>query len=162
MKTCPKCHANAEGLVFRCDCCGSLLEHNKDLFSCAIFELPQCLGFSNLIYEMVDAIQPPNPDKYNSFLNEIGISMICYPDWMLEEGNIKSRLYYSAQKKYASLRIIVNYNEFVYSDKIGKANLVAAALLQGIHSLQTRLNKSKLDINDIVTKAEVILDKYIF
>ena len=47
------------------------------------------------------------------------------------------------------------------ADREEKANLVATALLQGIHVLQARLYKSKLSIDDIVAQAETLLSKYI-
>ena len=161
MKYCPKCQANVEGLIYRCDCCGALLEQKKHFFTCGIYELPQCLGFSSLIYEMIDVLQPKNPEKYGSFLDQVGISMVCYPDWMLVDGNIKNRLHYSSKKKYAGLTITVNYNDFVSADRVEKANLVATALLQGVHLLQTRLSKNQFSIDDIVVQAEVLLSKYI-
>ncbi len=162
MKWCPECGADVEGLLYCCDCCGaSLEEKKKSFFTCGVYELPQCLGFSSLTYEMVDALQPENPEKYESFLSEVGIRMICYPESILVDGNIKNRLQYSQKKKYAGLTIIVNFNEFVYANREEKANLVATALLQGVHFLQTRLSKSQLSIDDIVVQAEALLSKYI-
>lgn len=162
MKYCPECQADVEGLVYRCDCCGaSLEEEKKHFFTCGIYELPQCLGFSSLVREMVDALQPANPKKYQTFLEKIGISMVCYPEWMLEDGNIKNQLRYSAVKKYASLTIIVNYNDFVCADREEKASLIAVSLLRGIHLLQTRLRKQNFSIDGLVTQADTILNKYI-
>ena len=162
MKWCPECGADVEGLLYHCDCCGASLEQQKkQLFNCGIYELPQCLGFSSLIREMVDSIQPNNPEKYEAFLESVGISMVCYPEWILVSGKLKNRLYYSQKKKYAGLTIIVNFNEFVYANREKKASLVATALLKGIHLLQARLSKSKLIIDDIVAQAETYLRKYI-
>lgn len=162
MKWCPECGADVEGLLYRCDCCGASLEEKKKrFFTCGVYELPQCLGFSSLTYEMVDALQPENPEKYEGFLEEVGIRMICYPESILVDGNIKNRLQYSQKKKYAGLTITVNFNEFVYANREEKANLVATALLQGVHLLQTRLSKSQFSIDDIVVQAERLLSKYI-
>lgn len=162
MKYCPKCHANVEGLIYHCDCCGASLEPiKKRFFICGIYELPQCLGFSSLTQEMIDALQPTNPEKYEVFLEQVELSVICYPEWMLIDGNIKDRLQYSSTKKRASLTITVNYNKFVYADRDEKASLVATALLQGVHLLQKRLLKSKLSIEEIIEQAEVTLNKYI-
>ena len=162
MEWCPECGADVEGLLYRCDCCGASLEEKKKrFFTCGVYELPQCLGFSSLIYEMVDALQPEHPEKYESFLEEVGIRMICYPEAILVDGNIKNLLKYSQKKKYAGLTITVNFNEYIYADREERANLVATALLQGIHMLQARLYKSKLSIDDIVAQAETLLSKYI-
>lgn len=161
MKWCPECGADVEGLLYRCDCCGaSLEEEKKRFFTCGVYELPQCFGFSSLTYEMINALQPENPKKYEAFLEEVGIRMICYPESILADGKIKNRLQYSQKKKYAGLTITVNFNEFVYADREEKANMVATALLQGIYLLQTRLRKSKLSIDDIVAQADAVLDKY--
>ena len=162
MKWCPECGADVEGLLYRCDCCGaSLEEQKKRFFTCGVYELPQCFGFSSLTYEMIDILQPKHPENYESFLEEVGIRMICYPESILVDGNIKNLLKYSEKKKYARLTITVNFNEFVYADREEKANLVATALLQGIHMLRARLFKSKLSIDDIVAQAETLLSKYI-
>ena len=162
MEWCPECGVDVEGLLYRCDCCGASLEEKKKrFFTCGVYELPQCLGFSSLIYEMVDALQPEHPEKYESFLEEVGIRMICYPEAILVDGNIKNLLKYSQKKKYAGLTITVNFNEYIYADREERANLVATALLQGIHMLQARLYKSKLSIDDIVAQAETLLSKYI-
>jgi hypothetical protein len=162
MKRCLVCGADVEGLLYYCDCCGASLEVNKKrFFTCVIYELPQCLGFSSLAHEMVDALQPENSEKYESFLSGVGIGMICYPESIIADGNIKNRLQYSQKKKYAKLTIVVNFNEFVYANKEKKASLVATALLQGVHLLQTRLSKCQFSINDIVFQAEALLSKHI-
>ncbi len=166
MKYCPECKANTEGLLSRCDCCGASLEQEKKhLIKCGIYELPQCLGFSNTIRELINAIQPQNIDEYSDFLECIGISVICYPEWMLESGNIKNRVRYSKEKKYMSLTITVDFDSFVKAaaerDNNKKYRLVANALLSGIYSIQKRLSKSKLNINGIVKKAETEFAEYI-
>ena len=162
MKWCPKCGADVEGLLYCCDCCGASLEEKKKrFFTCGVYELPQCFGFSSLTYEMIAALQPESPEKYGDFLEEVGIRMICYPESILSNGNIKNLLRYSQKKKHAGLTITVNFNDFVYADREEKASLVATALLNGIHLLQARLYKSKLSIDDIVVQAETLLSKYI-
>ena len=129
MKICPKCQANVEGLIFRCDCCGASLEQKKHFFTCSVYELPQCLGFSKLTREMIDALQPANPEAFENFLVGVGIRMVCYPESILEDGNIKNRLYYSPKKKLASMTITVNYNDFVKADRKEKGSFIANALL---------------------------------
>ena len=166
MKYCPKCQANVEGLLYRCDCCGASLEQEKKrLFKCVIYELPQCLGFSDITRELIDAIQPQNIGEYGDFLECIGISVICYPEWMLESGNIKNRVRYSKEKKYMSLTVTVDFDSFVKAaaerDNNKKYSLVANTLLSGIYSIQKRLSKSKLNIDSIVKRAETKFSEYI-
>ena len=162
MKWCPECGADVEGLLYRCDCCGaSLEEEKKHFFTCGVYELPQCFGFSSLTYEMIDALQPKDPEKYGAFLEEVGIRMVCYPEAILADGNIKNRLQYSQKKKHARITITVDFNDYVIADRKEKARLVAAALLRGIYSLQVRLHQRKLSIDDLVVQAEMLLNKYI-
>ena len=166
MKYCPECQANVEGLLYRCDCCGASLEQKeKSLFKCSIFELPQCLGLDSATRELIDALQPQNADEYNDFLELIGVSVICYPVWMLKNGKIRNKVYYSQKKKYVGITVIVNFDDFVKAseanDKDEKYSLVANALLSGIYSMQKRLQKSKLNVDVIMEKAEEILNKYI-
>ena len=162
MKTCPECQANVDGLIHYCDCCGASLEpQNKRFFTCGIYELPQCFGFSALTREMIAVLQPANPEKYEAFIEEVGVRMVCYPEWILIDGKIKNRLYYSFKKKYAGLTIIVNYAAFVVADREEKAAMVATALLQGIYLLQSRLSKNKYNIDGIVAQAELSLQRYI-
>lgn len=151
-----------EGLVYRCDCCGaSLKQKKKRLFTCGIYELPQCLGFSTLTREMIGGLQPTAPEKYETFLEEVGIRMVCYPESILADGNIQNKLCYSLKKRRVSMTVVVNYSDFVSADREEKACLVATALLQGIHLLQARLGESNLSIDDIVAQAEMTLNKYI-
>ncbi len=162
MKYCPECQANVEGLIDHCDCCGASLKlRERRFFTCGVYELPQCLGFSSLVYEMINALQPEDSEKYAAFLEEVGFRMICYPEWILVDGNIKNRLYYSSKKKCAGITITINYNDFISSDIKKKGCLIATSLLENLHLLQKRLYKDKLYIDDLVEKADVILGKYI-
>ena len=161
MKYCPNCHANVEGLIYHCDCCGALFEQKKHFFICGIYELPQCLGFASLTREMIDALQPENPKKYEEFIQEVVIQMICYPESILADGNIKNRLYYSSKKKQAKITIIVDYKDFISADTQKKSSLIANSLLKNLHLLQKRLQKNKLCIDDIISKANILLGKYI-
>lgn len=161
MKYCPNCQADVEGLLYYCDCCGGLLDPPpKRFFKCGIYELPQCLGFSALVYEMEDAIQPETPDKYKEFLEWVGISMVCYPKWMLEDGNIKNKLYYSAKKKYAGLTIVVDFEGFMKASPEEKSKIVARALLEGIKLLEVRLLKRGFSIVDTIVDTESVLKQY--
>lgn len=162
MDYCPKCHANVEGLLYRCDCCGASLEPpKKHFFACGIYELPQCLGFSSITRELLSYLQPETPEKYESFLREVGIKMVCYPESILTDGNIKTRVQYSFKKKQARMTLIVDYDDFITSDSEEKKEIIANVLLHGIHLLQARLHKSNLSIDDIVTQANNNLGKYI-
>lgn len=111
---------------------------------------------------MLDEIEPSNPKQYWSFLHEIYVMLVCYPDSMLIPWNMKDRVRYSPKNKEASITLVVNYNDYVYSDKPTKAKLVAEAIVRGLNMLKERLTKYKLSIDDLVENANVILNKYLF
>ena len=161
MKCCPNCGANVEGLLYWCDCCLSPLHPKKQFVGCAIYDLPQCLGFASLIREITDAIQPENPDQYSEFLDEYVIGMYCLPKGMLENFKIKEYLSYWPSKKYGSMKIIVDYDEYIHADKKGKARLVADGLLRALCALESRLQKKGLSIDDMLTRAKTVLGEYI-
>lgn len=162
MKYCPKCRADVEGLLYHCDLCGAPLQAPKErFFKCGIYEVPQCLGFSSLCYEIFDAIQPDQPEKYSSFLDEVLVAMVCFPEAMLQDMNIKDRLIYYSRKKYVNMTITVDIDDFVCANMDEKASIVAKAILEGIYLLRDRMRQYKHDIDDIVTQAEVALAKYL-
>lgn len=113
---------------------------------------------------MIDALQPTNLIDCSA-VQQIGISMICYPNWILEDGNIKKRVYYSHKKQYVGLTTVVNFDDFIgavaNSDQRAKEKLIAHSLLQGIYMVQTRLRKNKLSIDDVVSHVESVLNKYL-
>jgi len=161
MKICPKCGANVDGLIDRCDCCGSSLEATKNFFVCALFELPQCLMFSTIARKMILEIQPSNSLYYSTFLEQVGFSLICYPKSMLLAENIKQRIVFYKKEKYASLTLLIDFNEYVSSYNFYKEHLVANAIIQGLQMLEKRLNKSDYSICEIVQHAEQVLNRYI-
>ena len=110
---------------------------------------------------MIDRLQPENPEKYQDSLEEIGIRMVCYPEAILTNGNIKSRVYYSKQKRCAGIIVVVDFKKFVCSDRDTKASLIATALLEGICSLEKRLQKSNVNIDEIIARATDLLKQYI-
>ncbi len=163
MKYCPECQANVEGLLKRCDCCGaSLLPRKKEFFGAAIYEVDGCYNFASIVREIISAIQPAEPEKYSDFLGKVCMGIICYPQWMHEDGNIKKKLslYYSPKQKYANLTIVVDYKQFIAGDTDKRKCLVAAAVQQGIHLLQDRVKKYKENIDDLVIQTDAILFEY--
>ena len=89
---------------------------------------PNALG--RVIKAFVHVSLPSN--KYNEFLEWVGISMVCYPEWILKDGNIKNRLYYSTKKKHAGLTIVVDFESFVYGSREEKADIVSRHCLRGL------------------------------
>lgn len=160
MKLCPKCEANVEGLIDHCDCCGASLDTRVRLFACFCHDFPECLGFSSLAFDLVDLLEPDDTSRYHQYLEKVVVELFCYPQAIIERENIRNRVYYSAGRKLARVTIVVDYNEFVFSNKDTKTSIVASAIHQGIMLLRTRLMKAKIDIGGIVTQAEEMLGQY--
>jgi hypothetical protein len=110
---------------------------------------------------MMKEIEPDEPTKYGEFLECISFMLICYPKWMLADGNIKNRVHYLSTKKQVNVTVVIDYQEYISASKEKKAHLVADAILRGMHMLQDRLKKYKLNINDLVNNADTVLNKYI-
>lgn len=160
MKLCPKCQANVEGLIDHCDCCGASLDTRVRLLSCGIHDVPECLGLPSLAFQMIEEIEPSDPAQYAEFLEKVVFRLICYPESMLVDGKLCNCVNYSAAKRYASVTVIINYNDFVFADREEKAALVAESIRRGVSLLQKRLQKNKLSIDEITANADRILKKY--
>ena len=164
MKTCPKCGADVEGLLYHCDCCRASLQENTSLFRAFIYELPQCLGLSSLVFGMAKTINPPAPHEYKDFLELVGFEIICYPDALRAkcpspQKSVQVR-YYPA-RKFASVRCYIDFDDFVYGSREEKANLVAAAFKAGLDMLQLRMKKYKHDVDNLIRHASRQIDKYL-
>lgn len=159
MKLCPKCQANVEGLVGYCDCCGASLDTQTHLFTCVCHDFPECLGFASLTFSMLDEIEPTDPSQYTGFLEKIAFELFCYPESIINAEKISNRVFFSAKRKYARVTVVVDYDDYVFADQNEKVSLIANAILQGIQLLHGRLQKYKVDIDEIVSQAHSILNK---
>ena len=157
MKICPKCGADVEGLIYRCDLCYALLDPRITLFRSVDYTLPACVGFSSLSGSMLEVLEPDDPDQYSSFLKKIEFDLYCWPESLIRSEKVRNRVWYSAKQKFARVSAVVDINDYVYGDKNEKASLIAEALLHGILSLHVRLQKDKYGIDEIVAKANEIL-----
>ena len=164
MKNCPKCGADVEGLIHHCDCCGALLNPKKLFFRAFIYELPQCLGLSSLVFGMAEAMNPPFLESYKDFLEMVGIEVICYPDTLRTECPSPQKavqVRYYAAKKFASVRCYIDFDDFVYGSREEKADLVAAAFKAGLDMLQCRMKKYKHNIDELIDHAYQQIDMYV-
>ena len=157
MKICPKCGADVEGLIYRCDLCYALLDPRITLFRSVDYTLPACVGFSSLSESMLEALEPDDPDQYSGFLKKIEFDLYCWPESLIRSEKVRNRVWYSARQKFARVYAVVDINDYVYGNQDEKTSLVAEALLHGILSLHARLQKDKHGIDEIVATAEKTL-----
>ena len=158
MKLCPKCKSNVEGLIHHCDCCGAVLDAKTRLITCGVYDLPACLDFGELSFKMIDEIEPKDISRYD--IKEILFKIVCWPKSLLESLNVKEGVYFSPQKKKSRVSVLVDYEIFIHSNKKSKELLVATAIHRGIYLLSNKLNKQKINIDDILISADIMLKKY--
>ena len=159
MKLCPECHANVEGLIDHCDCCGASFDTQRKLFSCGVHDMPECLGLASLSFRILDEMEPENPQQYSDFLKNIVFCVICYPETQAKDKK-KVSVSYSSVKKKAKVTIEIDYDDFVFAPMEDKAYLVANALCHGICLLGEKLKKNHFDIDEIEEKAKCMLKRY--
>jgi len=162
VKYCPKCGVDVEGLLHRCDCCGAELDPKPQLFICGIYDLPECLGFSRLAFNMMEEIEPKDIETYTPYFKQIHFKLLCLPGSILSDWGAKNKVIYSPRRKEITVTEIVDYQEFVLSDGKEKADLVAGAILNGLNRVQTRLKKDKISIETLLNDAKNTLEKYLF
>lgn len=160
MKCCPSCGANVEGLVHYCDCCGATLTPRNNLFHRICYSVQECFGLSKYSDEILEKLEPVNSLQFSDFLDRIDFELVCYPDSLLEAGNVKEKVFFSAKRKLARITVVVGYHDYIFADNKGKEALVARSMHRGIQMLQGRLKKYKLSIEDLVSRSEEILRDY--
>lgn len=159
MKFCPKCHANIDGLVHHCDCCGAILDTRPHFFVWHSWEFPG--DFSFLVTKMMDEVELIETTSYEDFLKNISFDFYCYPEALAVSENLKNRVYYSPARKFARITIVVDYNHFVSVEKKERTRLIAHAIMQGMYLLQMRLHKKQVGIDAMIACTEQILSKYL-
>lgn len=155
MKLCPNCQSNVEGLIHHCDCCGLIFEKEPK------YLLWHCFEFSSDFHINMKAFMESIDQKaflpYKDFLEKVYIDFCCYPNALLEQFKMKSRVRYSAKKKTADIMVTVDYHTYIYAEKKGKQQIVIHAILEALTLLEKRLSKEKRSIADFIKNTETIL-----
>jgi hypothetical protein len=103
--------------------------------------------------------------EYGSDINEIGIIMICATHDLLDEGFLKERKYVSWKKKYADMRLQIDYDWFDKADKATQRLLVAKNIIDSIRYIRDSAIKAKRNfegdklINEILSETGISLDQ---
>lgn len=161
MKYCPSCGADVEGLVHYCDCCGATLTPQNNLFHRICYSVQECFGLSKYSDEILEKIEAVNSLQFSDFLDRIDFELVCYPDSLLEAGNVKEKVFFSDKRKLARITVVVDYHDYIFADNKGKEALVARSMHRGIKMLERRLKKYKHSIEELVNRSEEILSVYI-
>jgi len=111
---------------------------------------------------MIDEIEPFDSFEYIGILEEIEFEIFCWSQTENTTIKIKNRVYFSENRKFARITLLVNYYEFVQATKETKAYLVVDAIKYGLNMLKDRVyKKTKVDINDAVCNMYKKLDEFV-
>ncbi len=122
-------------------------------------------ALSKVQREFEDVIENLKALNYGSDINEIGIIMICATHDLLDEGFLKERKYISWKKKYADIRLQIDFDWFAKADKATQRLLVAKNIVDSIRFIRDSAIKAKRDfegdklINDILLDTGISLDQ---
>ena len=143
MKLCPNCGANVEGLIHHCDCCLTLLNPpEKKLWYANTFEV--AFDFHTYVHSVVNKMETIKDIVYWEYFEAIYLDMYCYPTGMVQYLKLKHFVRCSLLQKRVDMRILVDYDAFVQSDKDAKRRMVETAILDSHEVLEKRLEKAKI------------------
>lgn len=90
---------------------------------------------------------------YTSLLDNISIIPICISDKLKQNGGYRERRYITLKKRYADIRLYLNYLEFLSSNEEKRREMCMKIIDESINIISKKvldLNKEKL-LNDIKT-----------
>ena len=141
MKNCPSCGANVEGLTHHCDCCGALLSTTTSFFVWHTFVTEASGDLYVFMKEIFQKIEGIDYSQYSDILQMIEVNAFCYPESIISEQGIKNRLYFSTARKKVSLTVVLNYDEYICSNKSEKKEILSLELKAGFMRIRKRINQ---------------------
>lgn len=150
-KLCPKCGANVEGLIERCDCCGALLHPKKTLFFRMIYSTGAFFDIGQYTSEIFDKLDGIPPEPYADVLQQIEFDFWCYP---IQK---KAGVSYYASRKQAIVTIEVDADEYICITKEEKLAFLTREVKEKMEMLHERLTKKKIHIDDLFLRIEEAL-----
>ena len=90
---------------------------------------------------------------YTNLLDNISIIPICISENLKQNGGYRERRYITLKKRYADVRLYLNYLEFLSSNEEKKKEICMQIIVESINIISKKvldLNKEKL-LNDIKT-----------
>ena len=88
-----------------------------------------------------------NMNDYTDVLDEIGIIINCHPVEYLELGCGKRREYISYKNRYADIRLPIDYDQLLKSDRETQYIMVVRNIIDSIEVIKKRLNKRKMEFD---------------
>ena len=140
-KLCPKCGANVEGLIERCDCCGASLQPNLKSF--LFFSTESKGSVATQIIRILNPVETYFTQKYrgrkfSENLDDIAIIPVCIPEDMIQDGCLKERRYVSLKKRYADIRLHISYDAFIKGDQSARIGLCAKNIAEAVSYIKKK------------------------
>ena len=88
-----------------------------------------------------------NTNDYTDVLDSIGIIINCHPDEYLELGCGKRREYISYKNRYADIRLPIDYDQLLKSDRETQYMMVVRNIIDSIEVINKRLSKKKMEFD---------------
>lgn len=106
--------------------------------------------FTNKVFQHLDQI---NTSEYLDVLHAIEFNLFCYPEQIVLDERIKTGANFSRKKKKITLKIVMDYEEYICGDSKEKEHMVIEALQLGFRYIEKSANRSKLNIDRLIAEA---------
>lgn len=145
MKYCPKCGANVEGLIFRCDCCGATLSAIKPFFIQHTRVMVESGDLSNYINRIVEALNASDLKEAYTPLSCVVFEMYCFPESIIMEYKAHNKHYVSIKRKKAILTRLICFEDFIQMEREQKVATVSKVIKEDLLWLLHYLNKKDIE-----------------
>ena len=140
-KLCPKCGANVEGFIERCDCCGASLQ--ADLKSFLFFSTESKGSAATQIMRILNPVETYFTQNYRGIkfsenLDDIAIIPVCIPEDMIQDGCLKERRNVSLKRRYADIRLHISYDAFIKGDQSARIALCAKNIAEAVSYIKKK------------------------
>lgn len=159
MKYCPRCHANVEGLVHHCDCCGALLSVNRDFFIWHAFTMSASGDLPDHLKEFFSKANSCNSEGTAANLREIVFDVYCYPAQMLRELKIRERMYYSKGNQKLFIKTVLCYEPYLLKGKTGKQEMVNHLLCSDLQKAAAKYAQRIPEIGSLALEISQMLQR---
>lgn len=150
-KLCPNCGADVEGLIHHCDCCGTLLNPKKTLFSTMIYGTGVVYDIGIYLSQIFDKLDLIKPEPYSEVLQRVEFDFWCFPIMK------KTGVAYYASRKQAIITIELDVESYIYGTKEEKLTLLKQEVQEKMEMLHGRLTKKKIHIDDLFLQIDEAL-----
>lgn len=152
-KLCPSCGADVEGLIYRCDLCGALLNPKNTMFSWMVYDTGVLFDIHTFLNQIFDKkLDSIDPTPYAGFIQKIEFDIWGFPI------KKKAGVAYYSSRKQAIITVELDVSLYIHSSAEEKLTLLTAILLENLNVLQEKLVKKKIDTIDLFPRIQRMLN----